>query len=115
MEEHISKAGLYYRKNIFEAGKQTIIFIHGLSGSSSAWLQYEAHFGSKYNTLAFDLPGHGKSFKFKKFVDYGIPKTVGSIEKLILELGIKEYILVSHSFGTLLALTVLLNDQSKVN
>ena len=85
-----------YRTNDFQVKRQTLIFIHGLSGSSSAWLEYENKFGSTYNILTFDLRGHGKSAKPKKYKDYEIANIVKDIGDLIEYLGIKNYILISH-------------------
>ena len=51
---------VYYRHGEIKNERQTLVFIHGLLGSSSAWRPYEARFGTDYNLLFFDLRGHGK-------------------------------------------------------
>jgi len=43
-ESYFSKNNIYYRINEFQPGRPTLVFIHGLSGSSSAWLEYEKKF-----------------------------------------------------------------------
>ena len=51
--------------------------------------------------------GHGKSPKPKNFVAYDIKNLAQDIYKLALHLNLKKFILVSHSFGTLVALEFL--------
>lgn len=106
--------GIYYRTNEFKTGRPTIVFIHGLSGSSSAWVEYEKRFKEKYNILSLDLRGHGKSIKFRKYEDYEIRKFTEDLEELIATLHLEKFTLISHSFGTLPALDFLLAHQDKL-
>jgi len=100
--------------NEFRENRPTLVFIHGLSGSSSAWLSYENFFKDKYNTLSFDLRGHGKSLKFKNYSDYEMGKLAEDVNELIDHLGIKNFILIGHSFGTLVVFEFLIHHQEKV-
>jgi pimeloyl-ACP methyl ester carboxylesterase len=46
----------------FDAGRPSIVFVHGAANDHSVWAlqsRYFAHHG--FNTLAVDLPGHGRS------------------------------------------------------
>ncbi|MCX6813776.1 MAG: alpha/beta hydrolase [Candidatus Azambacteria bacterium] len=104
--------GIYYRINKFQTSRQTLVFIHGLSGSSSAWLEYEKKFEKKYNLLSLDIRGHGKSAKLKNYEDYEIEKFSQDIYDLITYLNIEKPILISHSFGTLIALEFLVKYQN---
>lgn len=99
--------GIYYRTNDFRPNRKTLVFVHGLTGSSSAWVKYERLFEDKYNILTFDLRGHGESKKFKYYQDYEIKKFSHDIYDLINYLEIKEFILISHSYGTIIALEFL--------
>ena|SRR3989344_3383915 len=102
-ESYFSKNNIYYRINEFQSGQPALVFIHGLSGSSSAWLEYEKKFEKKYNILTFDIRGHGKSKKFPHYSDYEIKHFVKDIDDLVSYLNIPRFILISHSFGTLIA------------
>ena len=101
MIEKISKNGLYYRLNDFHENQSTLVFVHGISGSSSAWLSYEKFFNDKYNTLSLDLRGHGKSIKYKNCNDYSLEKMADDIKKLLEELKLNKFTLISHSFAVL--------------
>lgn len=113
-EYYFGQKRIYYRTNEFRSDVPTLVFIHGLSGSSSAWFAYEETFGKEYNILSFDLRGHGKSGKYETFEDYDLSNFVQDLCDLLEYLKIKKCTLVSHSFGTLIALDYLLEHQSTV-
>ena len=105
MKEHIfHDRGVSYRTNAFIQERQTLVFIHGLSGSSSAWGEYEEHFQQTYNILTLDLRGHGLSRKYESYDDYDISLFVQDLHALIASLNIKACILISHSYGSIIAL-----------
>lgn len=117
MKEHSfdsNGATISYRTSDFQSDRQTLVFVHGLSGSSSAWLEYENYFEKRYNVLTFDLRGHGKSSKPKEYAAYTIKHFADDLHRLIEHLGIKTFILISHSFGTLIALEFLAKHQNQV-
>jgi pimeloyl-ACP methyl ester carboxylesterase len=116
MEEFLfEQRGIYYRRNEFTPDRPTLFFIHGVSGSSAAWLPYEKAFETKYNVLSLDLRGHGKSFKPKKYEDYTIEKFSQDLYELLDYLGVKKCILISHSFGVLVALAFIAEHQDMVS
>src|SRR3989344_3805235 len=95
---------LYYRKNDFIEDRLTLVFVHGATGSSSAWLPYEKIFENKYNVLVYDIRGHGKSKKYPHYEDYEIKKFSYELHNLITYLNISKFVLISNSFGGLVAL-----------
>ncbi len=106
--------GIYYKKNTFSKKRKTIVFVHGVSGSSSAWTPYERSFNKKYNIISIDLRGHGKSFRPNKLRDYSIRLFAEDILKVIKKEEIDKFILVSHSFGNLPALEFIRKHQNRV-
>ena len=105
MEEFIfNERKIYYRKNNFIPNRDTLVFIHGVSGSSSAWLLYEEKFKNEYNILTFDLRGHGKSHRYKEYDDYKIEEFTEDLFQLLNFLNIEKIIMISHSYGTFIAL-----------
>jgi pimeloyl-ACP methyl ester carboxylesterase len=109
------KKGLYYRKNEFKPKRPTLFFVHGLSGSSSAWLTCERAFENDYNVLSLDLRGHGKSVRLGEFEDYAIPKFSEDLRELLEYCGVKKCVLVSNSFGTFVALDFIGKHQNMVS
>lgn len=106
---------IYYRTNEFRSGRPTLVFVHGLSGSSSAWLPYEKELQSVCNILSFDLRGHGKSEKPRAYSEYKIEKFAEDIDELLGYLNIKNFVLISHSFGCFVALAYLRKHQKNVS
>ncbi len=114
-EYFFNNRNLAYRKNEFRADRPTIVCIHGLSGSASAWFPYEKSFSEKYNLLTFDLRGHGKSKKYTDYAEYELKKFADDLYELIEYLSIQKCTLLSHSFGTLAALEFLHAHPEKVS
>ncbi|NBV78162.1 alpha/beta hydrolase [bacterium] len=113
-ELFFERRGIFYTVNDFQEGRPTIVFIHGLSGSSSAWFLFEKALKHRYNLLMLDLRGHGKSSKPRGYRAYDIRELTQDIAELTDHLGLRDFILVSHSFGTLVALEYLLAHQHNV-
>lgn len=113
-ESFFAERGLYYRINTFKFDRQTIVFVHGLSGSSSAWRQYEDFFEPRYNVVTFDLRGHGKSVRFPDRSAYALQHFVDDIQALLDHLQISKCVMVSHSFGSLIAIDFVLSHQERL-
>lgn len=113
-EYFLEKEGISYSTNGFKKNRKTLVFIHGLSGSSAAWKAYAHFFEQEYNIVLYDIRGHGKSVKPKKYSAYRIRHFAEDLENLLTRLDIHSFILISHSFGTLIALEYLSHHQKKV-
>jgi pimeloyl-ACP methyl ester carboxylesterase len=107
MNEHFFEDRIYYRTNEFLPGRPTLVFAHGVSGSSSAWLPYEKIFENKYNILTHDIRGHGLSKKYPRYEDYEIKKFAGDLHDLVSGLHISKFVLISNSFAGLVHLEYL--------
>ncbi len=107
MTEHIFDNRIYYRKNDWQPDRLTLVFSHGVSGSSSAWIPYQKIFENKYNLLFYDIRGHGKSKKYPHYQDYEIKNFVEDLHDLISYLHISKFILISNSFAGLVHLEYL--------
>jgi len=106
-EAFLEERGIYYRRNEFRADRSTLLFIHGLSGSSSVWLPYERSFEDSCNIISMDLRGHGKSKKLLFYSSYSPELVADDIVALLDHLTVHRCIIVGHSFGTLLALLAI--------
>jgi pimeloyl-ACP methyl ester carboxylesterase len=99
--------GIAYRTNEFLPTRPTLVFIHGLSGSCSAWAQYEQALENTYNLVTYDLRGHGLSKKYTRYQDYNIGLFADDLNTLLNQLNIQTCTLIAHSMGTTLALSFL--------
>lgn len=113
-EFYFDSRGLSYRASRLEPARRTLVFIHGLTGSCSAWYDYEEIFEETHNIISVDIRGHGKSTKHKTLDDYAIEKFADDISNLLRQMEIEQFILVAHSFGTLIALELALRHAGRV-
>jgi pimeloyl-ACP methyl ester carboxylesterase len=85
-----------------DAGKPTVVFIHGVLNDHSVWILQSRWFANHgWNVLAVDLPGHCRS-------EGAPPASVEEAARFVLALldaaGVARAALVGHSFGSLIAL-----------
>ncbi|HZZ99391.1 MAG TPA: alpha/beta hydrolase [Candidatus Paceibacterota bacterium] len=113
-ENFISERGIYYRTNDFKEGRPTLVFMHGLSSSSSAWFAYEKIFKDDYNILEFDLRGHGESLKPPRYSDYEIRDSAQDLWLLVEKQSIDKFIIVSHSFSASIVLEFISQHKERV-
>lgn len=104
MAEQIFNNKIYYRTNEFKPERPTLVFVHGVCGSSSAWWEFEKKLTNDYNLVAMDIRGHGKSKRFTEYDDYKIENFSNDVLELVNYLNIKKFVLISHSFGSFIAL-----------
>jgi len=103
---YFAERGIAYRTNEYHPERPTLVFIHGLSGSLSAWYPYETFFEGRYNLVMLDLRGHGRSKRWGRYEDYRIEEFAHDTLALMRYLKITRATVVAHSFGTLVALKV---------
>ena len=104
---HASDAGQGIDPN-----KETITFLHGSGLSHIVWSLVEQFFSNKnFNVLSIDLPGHGNSDG--PCLD-SIEKIADWLEKVFIELNLKELTLVGHSQGCLEILEYAAKYKSRI-
>lgn len=97
-----SRVYAYSAGKPFKPEQPTVVFIHGALNDHSVWILQSRHFAyNRWNTLAVDLPGHGRSAGEP-------PRTVEEaadwVIALLDALRVDHAALVGHSFGSLIAL-----------
>jgi len=80
--------------------KKTIVFIHGVGLNKEIW-EPQINFFKDYNTLTYDLLGHGKTPLKKSKINFD--DFIKQLLKLIDELNFKKIHLVGFSLGALIA------------
>ncbi|MEM4267456.1 MAG: alpha/beta hydrolase [Candidatus Woesearchaeota archaeon] len=94
---------IFYR---IEKGKKNtyLIFLHGISGNCTVWNHQIDFFKGNYPSVAIDLCGHGKSHKQNHNKRYTITNFAMDIDSIIESEKIKNFVLIGHSLGGMVAL-----------
>lgn len=104
-----------FYKNPNAAG--TIFFIHGLGGRSAQWRKQIPWLQQKYSLIIPDLYGLGESDKPRPWLTnpYDFANLSDDIQALFDRFATKENILMGHSYGGALTISLALNRQDKIN
>jgi pimeloyl-ACP methyl ester carboxylesterase len=96
----IEGARIYVEEQNPESAQATIVFIHGLGGSTFSWRHNVPFFaGQGYRVVSLDMKGFGLSYKdFAS--DYSHPAQAELLAQVLARLGIEQAYLVGHSMGT---------------
>jgi pimeloyl-ACP methyl ester carboxylesterase len=78
-------------------GEPAIILVHGWSNTRSIWDAQVSHFSEKYQVIAVDLPGFGKSGNNR--TDWTIVSYGEDISDIIQQLNLNKVVLVGFSLG----------------
>jgi len=96
--------GISIATKVSGAGKNVIVFLHGSCMNSDTWQpQFEnKELNSNFQLIAFDLPGHGQSGRYRHNETKGYrPKNITPLLETILEkYSIEKFLLVGLSYGT---------------
>lgn len=89
-----------------ESGQGTpIMLLHGYCGSSDYWKKTAAHLSKHYRVIMPDLRGHGRSDA--PVGAYTIEQMADDIVQLADKLELERFVLLGHSMGGYVALSVL--------
>ncbi len=106
-DQYFTERGIAYRTNDLVPGRPTLVFVHGVSGSSSAWKSYEEALKGEFNIVTYDQRGHGLSKRYSKYSEYHLKHFAEDLHLLLTHIGEYPYVLVGHSFGVLVVLAFL--------
>jgi pimeloyl-ACP methyl ester carboxylesterase len=78
-----------------------VVFVHGNSSSARIWQALlDGLFGSRYQCLALDLPGHGDAAPHAAWSDdYSVPGFAATVTGFVREQGLHDVVLVGWSLG----------------
>jgi pimeloyl-ACP methyl ester carboxylesterase len=94
------------------SGATTIVLLHGFAGCSGLWHPIQLALAREAHTMAYDLPGHGKSLDWP---EAGPAKVaVAAIQADLALRGIESFHLVGHSMGGAVAALMAIAEPSRV-
>ena len=86
-----------------------ILMLHGWALNHHVWSSFSEHYAVKYQTLAMDLPGHGRSHELN-LENYDIDTVTDTIAAALDE----PVIVLGWSLGAMLALNLTIRHPGKV-
>lgn len=106
--QHIEFDGFTLRIAESGVGDKAVLLVHSSLGSIEDWETVVPLLDKKYRVIAIDRPGHGYS------ADPPAPSSVAlnarAVRGLIAKLGLKEVVVVGHSYGGTVALKLAMED-----
>lgn len=93
-------------------GENVIIFIHGIGLDHSMYEDQISFFSKKYRVIAYDMLGHGKSYKPRG--DYKLTHYSNQLLSLIENEKVKKVNIVGFSMGALVAQLFAIKHPDKV-
>lgn len=94
-------------------GPATLVFVHGLGSNLKAWQKNTDSLSRFYRCIALDLPGYGKSAKGD--FPYGMAFFAGQLRAFLDTLDLQHVVLVGHSMGGQVALTLALQKTARLD
>ncbi|MBU8879862.1 2-succinyl-6-hydroxy-2,4-cyclohexadiene-1-carboxylate synthase [Bacillus sp. FJAT-29790] len=85
-----------------------LLLLHGFTGDSAAWREFEPQWKRHSNTITVDIIGHGKTDSPLDESRYDIESMASDLHKLLKEMGIEQTDLLGYSMGGRLAITFAL-------
>ncbi|MDE6709385.1 MAG: alpha/beta hydrolase, partial [Oscillospiraceae bacterium] len=87
---------VYYVSDDWDSGRDTIVFLHGLTGDHTMFEPQFEYFNGKYNIIAWDAPAHGKS---RPFADFTYGKAAEALKQILDEMEMSSAVLAGQSMG----------------
>lgn len=94
-------------------GTPTVVFVHGLGGSSRHWSAQLEHLGARTQAAALDLRGHGES-TLPLTDDYSIDRLADDVAAVVERLTPDRLVLVGHGMGARVTLACAARHGSPV-
>ncbi len=96
-----------------EEGRQSLVLLHGFGASSYSFSRLIPELSKYFRVYAIDLKGFGKSPKPKNS-GYSVYDQAVLVDRFLKDYNLKNIILIGHSYGGGVALSLVLLDPKRV-
>ena len=97
-----------------EQGDETVVLLHGFTGSTKTWHEVAALLPKTYRIIAVDLIGHGQTDSPEDAIYYTMKYQIELLHKLFEVLQLKQFHLVGYSMGGRVALSYAVQYPEKL-
>lgn len=106
------RVNVYYE--VEEGGEPPLVFVHGWTANMNWWKEQRSYFAGKYKMVFVDNRGHGNSDKPVEYDYYRFENFVSDLDLVVKDAGLEKFILVGHSFGTMISMKYCVEHTEKV-
>jgi pimeloyl-[acyl-carrier protein] methyl ester esterase len=99
-----SLSGISWHYLLKGEADSSLLFMHGWAGEANIWYRQLDYFSKRFQTVALDLPGHGKS----SWHDIDFSSLVADIDFIIRKLKLNNLVILGLSFSGQIALELAL-------
>jgi len=100
--------------NSFDQKRNTVLMLHGFTGSLDDWREIHSSFNPTFNYIGIDLVGHGNSDS-PVIVDKYSPQAISKqINDLMTNLSIESAVIMGYSMGGRTALSFAINHPNQI-
>lgn len=91
-----------------------LLLLHGFTGSTRSWTLFRRALGDRLETIALDLPGHGRSSAPADATRYASGTVAAALPAVLDALGIDRVAMLGYSLGARVALRFALDHGDRV-
>ena len=97
-----------------DSKKENLFFLHGFTGSANDWKKTSQLIDNRFNKIAVDLIGHGKSDSPKEIDKYSASSINSQLLYIINQFAKEKVILLGYSMGGRAALSFAINHPDRI-
>ena len=87
---------VYWKSDVFDLSRDTLFFLHGLTGNHTMFEQQFPAFAADYNMIVWDAPAHGESRPYREFT---YENAANGMKRILDECEAAAVILIGQSMG----------------
>jgi len=111
----ISARGVNYHLQVWnEHSTETIVLLHGFTGSVSTWNKVVSTLPTSLKVIAIDLIGHGKTDAPQDSKRYSMEEQIQDLKDIFEQLALSSFTLVGYSMGGRVALSYVCTNPKSV-
>jgi len=111
---YVRNGGVNVYYEVEEGAEPPLVFVHGWTANMNWWKEQRDYFSGKYKMVFVDNRGHGNSEKPLEYEHYRFENFVSDLDLIVKDAGLEKFILVGHSFGTMISMKYCVEHPEKV-
>ena len=111
---YVMNGGVNVYYEVEDGAELPLVFVHGWTANMNWWKEQRSYFAGKYKMVFVDNRGHGNSDKPLEYEHYRFENFVSDLDLVVKHAGLERFILVGHSFGTMISMKYCVEHPEKI-